>query len=296
MVTIAKTVKVHDLESNQTSNILKRDDGKQSSLYSVMPFGHNIVSAGDDDGSIFVWDTRAPEEPIFSSYDCSQYISDIDGKFETRKLLVCTSGEGTLTAYDLRAKKMIEPQSELFETGFQCLKLLDANKKVVVGGEDGAIYVFNHNEWAHTSGKFAISDDARNRGKCCIDCLDVIPDSSVFLAGCSDGRIRSFTLWPHNSMGDKIVCKRKSVESIHVSPREGVKKVVVSGENYIDLMEYKENESSDEQESVDESASESDETSAESSEADKHADETPTNERATKKFKPDTEDYLNLFQ
>lgn len=258
-----------------------------------MPLSNNIICAGDDDGSVFVWDTRTPDQPVFSSNDCEQYISDIDGKFEARRLIVCTSGEGTLTAYDLRANKMIEPQSELFEAGFQCVKMVELNKKVVIGGEDGAIYVFNHNEWAHTSGKFAISDDLRNRGKCSIDAIEMIPDGSIFLAACSDGRMRSLTLWPHEILSETLLCKRSPLESIHINPNEGKSELIVCGENYIDIVGFEERSSSN-----DEIPGKDYKSTTEDSESEEDNDEKEggdKNEQTAKKLKTDNEDYLNIF-
>lgn len=271
-----------------------------TTFYSVKPFGHNIISAGDDDGNIFLWDTRTPEEPIFSACDCDQYISDIDGNYENRKLVICTSGEGTLTAYDMRAKKMIEPQSELFEAGFQCVKLVDLNKKVVIGGEDGSVYVFNQNEWAHTSGKFSLGNDSQNRGKCSIDGLDMLADQSTFLVACSDGRMRALTLWPNQILSETIVCKRKPLESIHVNPNYSRPEIVICGENYIDVMEYKEKDAA-ESESESESHGESSKTtpsavSTDESDHDNAQQQRAIEPKSTKKLKTNTDDYLNIFK
>lgn len=268
-------------------------------LYSVKPFGQNIVCAGDDDGALFVWDSRIPHQPIFSSHDCEQYISDIDGKYEARKLIVCTSGEGTLTAYDMRAKKMIEPQSELFEAGFQCMRMVDLNKKVVIGGEDGAIYVFNQNEWAHTSGKFSVSNDVQNRGKCSIDCLEVLPDESTFVVGCSDGKLRALTLWPHQVISETARCRKSPLESLHLNPIEGKSELLVCGENNIEIVSYQQKEDggeSDSDTSYSESVAEASAVSGETkTESIAERADSPNSER-TKKLKPaDTEDYLNLF-
>lgn len=301
MITIAKTVKIHDLVANTTTQTLKRNDDKKTTFYSITPLSSNIVCAGDDGGKVFVWDTRTPEEPIFTSCDCEQYISDIDGRYEGRKMFVCTSGEGTLTAYDLRANKMIEPQSELFGAGFQCVKMIDPNKKVVIGGEDGAIYVFNQGEWAHTSGKFAFGDDTQNRGECSIEGIDVLPDGSTFVTACSDGRLRAVSLWPHKVIGTKNVCKRNSLDTIQVSPHDDGSEILVGGEKYIDLLFYE-----DKSEDEDDSGS-----SGESSEVGNETDSSETEKRTTsrkakqcvdsdntdsKKLKADTEDYLNIFQ
>lgn len=297
MVTIAKTVKIHDLNTNQTIHSLKRENPTPPSLYSVKPLSNKIICAGDDNGDVFVWDTRTQEKPIFSSSDCEQYISDIDGKYESRRLIVCTSGEGTLTAYDLRANKMIEPQSELFEAGFQCVKLVESNKKVVIGGEDGAVYVFNQNEWAHTSGKFAVADDTGNRGKSSIDGIEMIPDSSIFLAACSDGRMRSLTLWPHEVLTETALC-RSSLESIHVNPNADKSEIVLSGDNNIYIVNYEEkldeSEDSDSHSGHDKQESTSSSSSAEGSSGDSEQEQDKSNTN-TKKMKINNDDYLNVF-
>lgn len=295
MLTAARTIKVYDLESQTTSLKLKRESGNSTSLYSLTPFGNNIISAGDDDGGIFVWDTRSPDRVIFQSHDCEQYISDIDGIYETRRLLICTSGEGTLTAYDLRAMKMIEPQSELFDTGFQCLKLLSANKKIVVGAEDGAVYIFNQNEWGNTSGKHAITDDARNRGKCSIDCLEVVEDDSVFLAGCSDGKLRAFSLWPYNLLTEGLFCKRRSLESIHKHPNKDT--LIVCGENYMNFIDYTiGQEDSDEGEPPEAEISQGDQpTASDPSHGQKRCGASSDEQNLAKKAATNQEDYLNLF-
>lgn len=299
---------MHDLLANKTLHTLKRNDEARTQFYSVHPFGANLVSAGDDDGGIFVYDTRTPEKPVFTAHDCEQYISDIDGRFDARRMMVCTSGEGTLTAYDLRANKMLEPQSELFDAGFQCVKLLEANKKVVIGGEDGAVYVFNQNEWAHTSGKFAISSDLSNRGKCSIDCLDILPDNSTFVVGCSDGRMRSLTLWPHQVLGEAVVCRKSALESLHVNPNADKSQLVVCGENYIDFLKFEEkvekedDEDDDEDSGEDEESNDASKTTPTSSAAttegsdESDAGESPPTDPKQKKLKLDLDEHLDIFK
>lgn len=309
-VTIAKTVKVYDLASEKTIHTLKRDDDKTSTFYSVLPLAHELVCAGDDDGHLVAWDTRTPEKPVFSAHDCEQYISDMDGRHEGRRLLVCTSGEGTLTAYDMRAHKMIEPQSELFETGFQCVRLVESTKKVVIGGEDGAVYVFNQNEWGHTSGKFAFGDDLQNRGKCSIDCMDMLSDECEFLLGCSDGKLRSIGLWPHRIFNELTVCKRASIEAIHVNPRKDRSELVVCGENHLNIISFVEKDEENGEAASEDSNDDDDDdsattnTSQESSSASSHTAETgneadkgdESEQSRAKRQKISDEDYLNIFK
>lgn len=303
MITIAKTVKIYDLNASKTVHKLKRDDQEKTTFYSVFALGNNLITAGDDGGKFFVWDVRTPNQIVFSSHDCDQYISDIDGRYEGRKV-VCTSGEGTLTAYDLRANKIIEPQSELFEAGFQCVKMFETNRKVVIGGEDGSIYVFNQNEWAHTSGKFALSDDSQNRGKCSIEGIDLLPGTSVFVAACSDGKMRSFTLWPHEVLTENILCKRNSLDTIHVCPHESKPEMVVGGDKYINILQFEEKSDDDEQSKSEPDESDSSKDSSSSEEGGsgqrKPKQTRPANDgdestKSNKKLKANTDDYLNIF-
>lgn len=315
-MTIAKTVKIYDISSQNTVHTLRRDDDKNSTFYSVLPLANDLLCAADDDGHLFAWDTRTPAKPIFSTHDCEQYISDMDGRSEGRRLLVCTSGEGTLTAYDMRAHKMIEPQSELFDTGFQCVKLVDTIKKVVIGGEDGAVYIFNQNEWAHTSGKFAVNDDLQNRGKCSIDCMDVLPDESEFILGCSDGKLRTITIRPHRLLNEIVCCKKASIEAIHVNPRADRSEMVVCGDDHINIISFvdKSDEVGEHDDGVNDEVSDRDsaqQTTTHDSPDDSSSDGSHTDEKTfdnepvgvgdsggprAKKPKISDEDYLNLFK
>lgn len=301
MCTIAKTVKVHDLNTNQTTHTLKPAELK-TQFYSMDILNNDMVCAGDDDGRFLVWDLRTPGEPVFTAKECDQYISDIDDRYEAKKLVACTSGEGTLTAWDLRQLKMIEPQSELFEAGFQCLRFTH-NKKIVIGGEDGAIYVFNQGEWAHTSGKFAISDDTRNRGKCSIDALEILPtNDSMFLVACSDGKLRSLTLWPHTILSEKTLCNKSALESLHFNNNS---QLVVCGDNHIQVVNCEESEEVEEDDSSEASKSSSDmsneeddtnETGQAKGDKVKMNKSSGETKHESKRPKLDTDDYLNVFK
>lgn len=295
MVTAAKTVKIYDLVTEKTTHMLKRDDGKPVPFYSMTAFKEHVISAGDDDGALFVWDTRTPNELVFSTYDCQHYISDIAGDYDVKKLIVATSGEGTLTAYDMRVKKMIEPKSEFFGAGFQCLKMLDLNKKLAIGAEDGAIYVFNQNEWAHTSGKFAVTDDLQNRGKCSIDCIDLMPDKSTLVVGGSDGKMRTVSLWPHEVLTEKSYCRRMPLESIHVHPKDGQSEILVSGGNYINIVKFEEPEDDDNADKTETIAQVGTKNETEKRPADGSAHDTSSTRNQQKRPRTNFDDYLQVF-
>lgn len=243
LVTSAKTVKIYDLATSTNKFMLKRNDDKNARFYSILLFDSSLVCAGDDEGEFFMWDTRTEgDRPVMQAKKCDQYISDMDAD-RNKKIVMCTSGDGTLTAFDVRMKKMIEPQSELFEAGFQCLKYMELNEKVVVGGEDGSLYVFKNGEWGYTREKVPVTTLARSRGKSCsVDCIDILSGTSI-IVGCSDGRLRALNLYPHKILKESIISHKISVEALHVNPNLNI--IATCDENMINLIDYVEDADED---------------------------------------------------
>lgn len=59
---------------------------------------------GDDDGTVKLWDLREREsKPIFSLKEVDDYISGILTN-EAKKILLTTSGDGLLTAFNIGAR------------------------------------------------------------------------------------------------------------------------------------------------------------------------------------------------
>lgn len=62
-----------------------------------------------------VWDKRrATQSPVVEFKKIDEFVSCMITDSGSR-LLVCTSGEGTLTAFNLRAKKMDSQVSQLYD-------------------------------------------------------------------------------------------------------------------------------------------------------------------------------------
>lgn len=97
MVTCAKSIKIFDLNHSQLTNTLKGDMGK---IYSLLVIDHFLICAGDDEGRFKVWDYRMNGNCIMDLKECDDYISDLD--VNSRKIVVASSGEGTLSAFNIR--------------------------------------------------------------------------------------------------------------------------------------------------------------------------------------------------
>ena len=121
MLSAAKTIKVTDLN---TQKVTRKIDNDKKKIYSLLVADDYLVCAGDDEGNFKVWDYRVDRPIHLSLRECDGYISDLDID-SSQRLVVASSGEGTLTAFNLRARRMEEPQSELFDAGFQCVRFAE---------------------------------------------------------------------------------------------------------------------------------------------------------------------------
>ena len=70
---------------------------------------------------IQVWDLRQ-QKAVMESNEIEEFISDMDIE-SNKRILVATSGEGTLSAFDIRKHKM-RVQSELFDSEFLSLAIM----------------------------------------------------------------------------------------------------------------------------------------------------------------------------
>ena len=84
-------------------------------LYSLLVVNENIVASGDDDGELKVWDLRQ-NKTVMQLHECEEFISDmcIDNR---GRVLLATSGDGSLSAYDIRHHKL-KVKSETFDSEF----------------------------------------------------------------------------------------------------------------------------------------------------------------------------------
>ncbi|RWS22301.1 WD repeat-containing protein 55-like protein, partial [Leptotrombidium deliense] len=212
LITAAKTIKLYDLNAGK---VIRKIENNNCKIYSLLVIDNYLLCFGDDEGNFKVFDYRVDRGEHMSIKECDGYISDLDVD-SNRRIVVATSGEGTLSAFNIRAKKLEPPQSELFDAGFQSVRFMESKNKVLVGAEDGAINMFNVNEWGNIIDRFPIrGEEKRAKGGCSVDCLEVLNDD-VIVTSSSDNKLRVISILPNKILHVTNV-GNKSNEALAVS-------------------------------------------------------------------------------
>ncbi|KAK7503871.1 hypothetical protein BaRGS_00004994, partial [Batillaria attramentaria] len=162
----------------------------ESAIYSLLVTGERFVATGDDDGVLKLWDMRS-KSATMELKECEEFISDmiID---QQQKILVATSGEGTLTAFNIRRKRM-DLQSELFDSELLSLAAVKGEQRVVCGSGDGTLNIFHWGQWGNISDRFPGHPMS-------IDCIVPITEDIV-CTGSMDGMIRAVNILPNRFLG-----------------------------------------------------------------------------------------------
>ncbi|XP_014672072.1 PREDICTED: WD repeat-containing protein 55-like [Priapulus caudatus] len=177
-----------DMETGTVTH--RQKNAHNAPVYSMAVIDDYLLATGDDDGNLKVWDYRR-WTPIVEWKESEEFISDmaIDSN---KRTLVATSGEGTLTAYSVRSKKMIL-QSELMDSEFLSVAIVDKGKKVVCGNGEGVLNFFNWGEWGNISDRFPGHPDS-------IDTICPITDN-IICTGSMDGKVRGVHVMPNRMLG-----------------------------------------------------------------------------------------------
>ena len=201
-------MKIYDLNAGKF--VRKFENKDKTKLYSMKPINENVFFTGDDVGCLKMYDLRSGDEPLMNEKQNEDYLSDLDID-STNRILLTTSGDGHLTAFNVKSKKFVL-QSEPFDSGFQSVRYLGHRNKVVVGAEDGALNIFNVGEWGNISDRLPLSKK-RSFGECSIDGIQVVSERLIIASG-SDGGLRLVRMFPN-----KILCCTEdhdgAIECIH---------------------------------------------------------------------------------
>ncbi|GLB39835.1 putative WD40 repeats [Lyophyllum shimeji] len=184
-----------------TENVEIRAGAHDSPINRVKYLTPWLLSTGDDDGVIKLWDPRQREcaRKYTQHFD---YITDFLW-LEDKKQLVATSGDGTLSVMDIRSKKA-EPfaQSEDQEDELLSIGAIKGASKVVVGTQIGILSIFNRSAgWGDCVDRIPGHPHS-------IDALCNVPAdlpgvdaSSTILTGSSDGMVRAVKILPTQLVG-----------------------------------------------------------------------------------------------
>ncbi|KAL0273061.1 UNVERIFIED_CONTAM: hypothetical protein PYX00_005826 [Menopon gallinae] len=198
-----KCIMLTDMETGKLRKFY--ENCHEHSLYRLYELDDNIICSGDENGTVKMWDIRQ-NDPILSFTECEEYISDMISK-DGKKFLVCSSGDGTLTAFNIIAKKPYV-QSEEYDAELNSMQLCKLDTKLVVGSSNGKMYFFN---W----GEFGYHSDEYFGVKGAINSVLAVTENMA-LAAYDDGLIRAYNFYPHRHIG--IAGQHKSsIEALDIS-------------------------------------------------------------------------------
>ncbi|CAB3403006.1 unnamed protein product [Caenorhabditis bovis] len=130
----------------RTRCILKAHSAAPMVVCSLPPSSlkNQQVATADEKGEVKTWDLRA-ECPVVRKWkEQEEEINEL--KIDSKHNLLSASSDGTLAAFDLRKGKL-KVRSELMHS--ELLSICPTDKFTYVGGGDGFIEVFNHNEYGN---------------------------------------------------------------------------------------------------------------------------------------------------
>ncbi|XP_033741992.1 WD repeat-containing protein 55-like [Pecten maximus] len=190
LYTASKDKSIHIVDMNNGALKRKIKKAHESPIYSMLVTGENFLATGDDDGNLKVWDLRTNSAEMEVKHN-EEFISDmvID---DQHKVLIATSGDGTLTAFNIRRKRM-DIQSELFDSELLSLTRLKEKGKVVCGTGEGVLNIFNWGEWGNISDRFPGHPLS-------VDCMVAVTDN-IICTGSSDGIVRAVNILPNRLLG-----------------------------------------------------------------------------------------------
>ncbi|XP_019852681.1 PREDICTED: WD repeat-containing protein 55-like isoform X2 [Amphimedon queenslandica] len=110
-----------------------------------------------------------------------------------KQTLLCTSGDGSLSAVDLRQRKL-EQRSDCSESELLCITLVKGGAKIVTGDAEGVLGIFTWGLWGDVIDRYPLTLRSQS-----IDSSIQISDS-VVCAGGLDGIIRVVQILPNKTI------------------------------------------------------------------------------------------------
>ncbi|KAJ8083195.1 hypothetical protein PM082_009065 [Marasmius tenuissimus] len=155
-----------------------------------------LVSTGDDDGVIKLWDPRR-KESIRTYKHHFDYITDFLW-LRDAKHLVATSGDGTLSVLDVRSKSSVPfAHSEDQEDELLSLVSIKGGTKVIVGTQLGILSVFNRSSgWGDCVDRIPGHPHSVDALCSLPSTLPNVDSTSMILTGSSDGFLRAVNIFP----------------------------------------------------------------------------------------------------
>ncbi|CAG8546112.1 5238_t:CDS:2, partial [Acaulospora morrowiae] len=183
-----KSIQVIDLETGEI--LVSKSGAHEKPINRILRLNENALATGDDDGYIKIWDTRTGGE-LMEYSDHQDFISDFAFRAETKNL-IATSGDGTLSVYDIRRPNFIA-MSDNQDDELLSVVIIKDNRKVVAGTQSGVLNLFSWGEWEDCNDRFIGHPSS-------IDTIVKINEDMI-CTGSSDGIVRVIGILPNKFLG-----------------------------------------------------------------------------------------------
>lgn len=206
-----RSISISDVETGKAIGCKKSAHNNPTNCLSL--YNNSLLLTGDDEGFVRVWDVREKMDCKYSFEEHGCYVSDMCC-VEDKKTVLVTSGDGTLSTYDLRKGKL-EAMCDPMEEELLCVETLKNGKKVVCGTSSGALEIFSWEMFGQSDEHFLGHPDS-------VDTICKV-DENTICSGSSDGIVRLLSIHPNKLVGvigqhrgGPVECVRYSPHSQHI--------------------------------------------------------------------------------
>lgn len=130
---------------------MRKQKAHSNPINKVKALDESLIATGDDAGCVKIWDIRS-RKIAFKYHENTDFISDM-AYVPDRYTLLATSGDGCLSAFDIRKKKPIAVSANQ-EDELLSLNVVRNTSKVVIGTQSGTILLFSFGQWGDCTDRF----------------------------------------------------------------------------------------------------------------------------------------------
>ncbi|KAK0205496.1 WD40-repeat-containing domain protein [Desarmillaria ectypa] len=198
---VGKGKALHTIDTGTGKYAQTRAKAHEAPINRVRHLTSWLLSTGDDDGVIKLWDPRQ-KETIRKYTHHFDYITDFLW-LDDKKQLVATSGDGTLSVMDVRSKNT-KPlaQSEDQEDELLSIVAIKGYTKFVVGTQIGVLSIFNRSSgWGDCVDRIPGHPHSVDTLCALSESFTDVDATSTILTGSSDGFVRAVQIFPTKLLG-----------------------------------------------------------------------------------------------
>ncbi|KAG0231243.1 WD domain repeat-containing protein 55 [Actinomortierella wolfii] len=190
LFTVTKDGSIGALDVSTGNVLIKKSEAHEAPINTVRLLTETVLATGDDNGVIKLWDVRTGNETMAYS-DNVDFISDMDYD-PASKTLVASSGQGTVSVYDIRKPKMLD-MSATQDDELLSICIVKDRRKVLAGSQEGILNIYSWGDWGDCTDRFIGHPNS-------IDTICKIDEDTV-VTGSSDGLIRVIDILPNKFQG-----------------------------------------------------------------------------------------------